>query len=83
MCATRADARRPVLQQGKGLAPSTPERFSALSLKPPIHWATLLPATVANNNVVPCMAQCCAIACWRKMLPANRESLYFSATVAV
>ena len=32
MCATRADARRPVLQQGKGPAPSTPERFSALSL---------------------------------------------------
>ena len=49
----------------------------------PIHGATLLPATVANNNVVPCMAQCCAVACCQKMLPVNRESLYFLATVAV
>ena len=41
------------------------------TVKPPIH-ATLLPATVACNNVTACMMQCCVVACCRQLLLAFR-----------
>ena len=42
------------------------------TVKPPIHEATLLPATVACNNVAMCMMQCCVVACCRQLLVTFR-----------
>ena len=40
--------------------------------KAPIHEATLLPVTVACNNVAACMMQCCVVARCRQLLLGNR-----------
>ena len=53
-----------------------------LSIKAPIHEATLLSATVACNNVATCMMQCCVVAHCRQLLVAFRLQFYFQATVA-
>ena len=60
------------------------------SLKAPIHEATLLPATVACNNVAACICvdvaacvmQCCVVACCRQLLLKFRLQFYFQVTVA-
>ena len=50
-----------------------------ISIKPPIHEATLLPAPVACSNVAACMMQCCVVACCWKLMLTFRLQFYFVA----
>ena len=56
-------------------------------VKPLIHEATMLPATVACNNVAMSTMQCCVVACCRQLLLTFRLQFccweLFSATTYV